>query len=49
MKKVQNDKYYENVRKNTGSSRWMDQYLLAVADTALRAIDVVIDVRKMPC
>ena len=42
MKKVQNDKYYENVRKNTGSSRWMDQDLLA--DTALGAIDVVTDV-----
>ena len=45
MKKVQNGKYYENIRKNTGSSPWMDQDLLA--DAALRAIDVVTDVRKL--
>ena len=37
MKKVQNGKYYENVRKNTGSSLWMDQDLLA--DAALGAIE----------
>ena len=42
MRQVQNDKYYENVRKNTGSSRWMNQDLLA--DSALGAIDVVTDV-----
>ena len=45
MKKVQNDKYYEHVRKNTGSSRWMNQDLLA--DAALGAIDVVTNVRNL--